>query len=206
MLLYLVRHGETESNRAGLALGRADVPLNERGLWQAGRLAEALASERFAAIYTSPLMRARQTADAIAERHGLSPVIEPGLIEMDIGEVEQLPFAEVRSRYPGLLEAWAGAAGPNQAMPGGERLIDVQERAWRTVRSLSTRHAEETVCAVTHNFVILTVLATALGTDLAHFRRIRHGLAAVSVIEMTGDRVRVRRMNDSCHLDGADNH
>lgn len=206
MLLYLVRHGETESNRAGLALGRADVPLNERGLWQAGRLAEALAGEPFAAIYTSPLMRARQTADAIAERHGLSPVTEPGLIEMEIGEVEQMPFAEVRARYPGLLEAWAGADGPNQAMPGGERLVDVQERAWRTVKRLSTRHAEETVCAVTHNFVILTVLATALGTDLAHFRRIRHGLAAVSVIEMTGDRVRVRRINDSCHLGGADNH
>jgi broad specificity phosphatase PhoE len=134
------------------------------------------------------------------------PVAEPGLIEMDIGEVEQLPFAEVRSRYPGLLEAWAGADGPSQPMPGGESLVDVQERAWRTVKRLSARHEAETVCAVTHNFVILTVLATALGTSLAHFRRIRHGLAAVSVIEMTGDRVRVRRMNDSCHLEGADNH
>ena len=126
---------------------------------------------------------------------------------MDIGEVEQLPFAEVRSRYPGLLEAWAGADGPSQAMPGGERLIDVQERGWRTVKRLAARHEADMVCAVTHNFVILTVLATALGTDLAHFRRIRHGLAAVSVIEMTGGgRIRVRRMNDSCHLDGADNH
>lgn len=206
MLLYLARHGETESNRAGLALGRADVPLNEHGLWQAGRLAEALAGERFAAIYTSPLMRARQTADAIGQRHDLTAVNEPGLIEMDIGEVEQLPFAEVRARYPGLLEAWAGADGPNQPMPGGERLIDVRDRAWRTVKRLSTRHAADTVCAVAHNFVILTVLATALGTDLSHFRRIQHGLAAVSVIEITGDRVRVRRMNDSCHLEGADNH
>lgn len=205
--MYLVRHGETESNRAGLALGRADVPLNERGLWQAGRVGEALAAEPFAAIYTSPLIRARQTAEAVAAQHDLTPVAEPGLIEMDIGEVEQLPFAEVRSRYPGLLEAWAGADGPSQAMPGGERLIDVQERGWRTVKRLAVRHEADTVCAVTHNFVILTVLATALGTDLAHFRRIRHGLAAVSVIEMTGGgRIRVRRMNDSCHLDGADNH
>jgi broad specificity phosphatase PhoE len=62
LLLYLVRHGETESNRAGLALGRADVPLNDRGLDQVKRLGEALAQERFAAIYCSPLMRTRQTA------------------------------------------------------------------------------------------------------------------------------------------------
>lgn len=206
MLLYLVRHGETESNRAGLALGRADVPLNEKGLWQAARVGEALADEPFAAIYTSPLSRTRQTAEAIAGPRGVIAVTEPGLIEMDIGEVEQLPFAEVRSRYPGLLEAWAGADGPRQPMPGGESLVDVQERVWGTLKRLASRHEADTICAVTHNFVILTVLATALGTDLSHFRRIRHGLAAVSVIELTGDRVRVRRMNDSCHLEGADNH
>ena len=202
MLLYLVRHGETESNRAGLALGRADVPLNDRGLEQVKRLGEALARERFAAIYCSPLIRTRQTADAIAEHHGLAPVTEPGLIEMDIGDADQLPFAEVRARFPGLLEAWVGADGPRQSMPGGERLVDVQERAWRTLKRIATLHEDETVCAVTHNFVILSLLATALGTDLAHFRRIRHSLAAVSQLELKGERIRVRLMNDVCHLEG----
>ena len=197
-----MRHGETESNRTGLALGRADVPLNDHGHEQVKRLGEALARERFAAIYCSPLMRTRQTADAIAEHHGLAPVTEPGLIEMDIGDAEQLPFAEVRARFPGLMEAWVGADGPRQPMPGGERLLDVQERAWRTLKRIATLHEDGTVCAVTHNFVILSLLATALGTDLAHFRRIRHSLAAVSLLEMKGERIRVRLMNDVCHLEG----
>lgn len=200
MLIYLVRHGETESNRLGVALGRADVPLNEHGLWQAGRLGEALSGVSFGAIYCSPLARAKQTAEAIAEHHDMPPVVEPGLVEMDIGEADQLPFTELRVRFPGLLEAWAGADGPQQPMPGGERLVDVQERAWKALMCLAEMHQDGTVCAVTHNFVILTALATALGVDLAHFRRLRHGIASVSLLEVKGERVRIRRMNDACHL------
>jgi broad specificity phosphatase PhoE len=202
--LFLVRHGETESNRVGLALGRADVPLNERGLWQAKMLANALVGEPFTAVYTSPLRRARQTAEAIAERHGLTPVVEPGLIEMDIGELDGLTFAEIRERHPGLLEKWASPEGQATAIFGSESLADVRDRAWRRLESLARRHADETVCAVTHNFVILSVLTRALGMELPHFRRLRHAVAAVSVLEFRGDRVRVLRMNDSCHLEAGE--
>lgn len=206
MLLYLVRHGETEANRNGLALGHADVPLNERGLRQAQRLSEALASERLAAIYASPLSRAQQTAEAIAGPHGLAPVTEEGLIEMDIGELDGLTFAEIRERHPGLLEQWASPQGQATALFGSESLADVQNRAWQALESLGRRHQDETVCAVTHNFVILSVLTRALGVDLAHFRRLRHGVAAMSVMDLRDGRARVLRMNDSCHLDGIDNH
>ncbi len=70
MRLYLVRHGETESNRRGLALGRDDVPLNEHGVWQAERVGRALASEPLVAAYSSPLRRALDTAGAVAGHHG----------------------------------------------------------------------------------------------------------------------------------------
>ena len=206
MLLYLVRHGETEANRKGLALGQADIPLNEHGLWQAGRLAVALAAEPFAAIYTSPLKRAQDTAAAIAEPHGLSPLIEPGLIEMDIGELDGLTFAEVRERFPGLLEKWATPEGQATTLFGGESLAGVQERAWRALEAMASRHGDETVCAVTHNFVILSVLVRALGIELSHFRRLRHGVAAISVLEFREERARVRRLNDTCHLETGDNH
>ncbi len=206
MLLYLVRHGETEANRKGLALGQADVPLNEHGLWQAGRLAAALATEPFSAVYTSPLKRALETAEAIAEPHGLSPVIEPRLIEMDIGELDGLTFSEVRERFPGLLERWATPEGQATTLFGSESLADVQERAWRALEAIGRRHGDETVCAVTHNFVILSVLARGLGIELGHFRRLRHGVAAISVLELQRERVRVRRLNDSCHLETGDNH
>ena len=201
MILLLVRHGETESNRQGLALGRADVPLNERGRWQAGRLAEALAGELLSTVYSSPLLRTLHTAEAIAEKHGLPVQIEPRLIEMDIGEADGMTFAEVRTRFPGLLEAWVGPDGPERPMPGGERLLDVQGRAWKTVQHLASVHPEQSVCVVSHNFVILSILASALGIDLAHFRRLRHSVAAVSVLDIRADRARLQRLNDTCHLE-----
>jgi len=199
--LFLVRHGETESNRLNLALGRDDVPLNERGLWQAERLARALAGEPLAAVYSSPLRRTLDTARAVAGPHGLAVQIEERLVEMDIGEADGLTLAEVASRYPGLLEAWASEEGPTRAMPGGERLVDVQERAWPAVQELAAHHGDEAVAAVTHNFVILSVLIRVLGMELAQFRRLRHSVGAVSVVDFLPARVTLVRLNDTCHLE-----
>ncbi len=204
MRLFLVRHGETESNRRGLALGRADVPLNERGRWQAARLATALAVEPLVAIYASPLLRTLDTARAIAAEHTLDVQTEPGLIEMDIGEAEGLTFAQVRERFPALAQNWGGADGPTFRMPGGERLIDVQRRAWTAVQLIAAQHSHDTVCAVTHNFVILSLLATVLKIDLAHFRRLRHAVAAISVVDLTREQARIVRLNDTCHLEKED--
>ena len=200
MILYLVRHGETESNRNSLALGRADVPLNARGEQQATTLGIAFRGEPISAIYTSPLSRALRTAQSIAEPLGLSAQIKPGLVEMDIGEADGLTFLELRERFPGLLETWVSDDGPNHPMPGGERLVDVRKRAWDVVQSLAAIHPNDHVCAVTHNFVILTILTTALGSDLASFRRLRHEVAAISVLDIGPTRVRIKRMNDTCHL------
>jgi broad specificity phosphatase PhoE len=201
--LYLVRHGETESNRLGLALGQDDVPLNERGLRQAEQVARALARQPLAAVYASPLQRALSTARAIAEPQGLEVKVEQRLIEMDIGEAEGLTFAEVRSRYPNFLETWAGPEGPARPMPGGERLLDVQERAWSAVDELAARHREEAVAAVTHNFVILSILARVLGIELAQFRRLRHSVGAIAEVDFGPRRVMVVRLNDTCHLRGS---
>jgi probable phosphoglycerate mutase len=198
--LFLVRHGETDSNRDGLALGRADVPLNETGRGQSRRLAEALAGEPIAALYASPLLRTMATADEIAARHGLPVRADERLMEMDVGELDGMAMSDVRSRYPGVLEKWLSAEGHLHAMPGGESLEDVSGRAWAFVESLREEHGEETVCAVTHNFVILSILSRALGLEGSAFRRIRHGVAAISVIDITGDRVQVTKVNDACHL------
>ena len=199
--LFLVRHGETESNRQGLALGRADVPLNDLGREQAAQVAAALADEPLLAVYASPLQRTVDTAKPVAAAHDLPVSIEPAFIEMDVGEVEGLTFTELRERYPQLLETWASADGPQSAMPGGERLLDVQLRATEAVRALAARHAEGAVCVVTHNFVILSLLADVLAIDLASFRRLRHAVGAITTLELRhGRHTRVLRLNDTCHL------
>jgi broad specificity phosphatase PhoE len=198
--LLLVRHGETDANKDGIALGRLDVPLNDTGLAQAKALGVALAAEPIAAIHASPLTRALTTAEAIAGHHTVGVTIEPGLIEMDVGEIDGTPFPEVRERYPEFLAMWMSEDGPGHPMPGGESLVAVAERAWATVNRLSRRHEGETVVVVSHNFVILTLLARVMDVELHNFRRLRHAVAAISELDMRPGRARVLRLNDTCHL------
>ena len=205
MRLLLIRHGETAHNAEQLALGQADVPLTERGRAQAQAIAQAYAVARddgpIAAVYSSPLQRAINTARPLAEALGLPVQIEPGLIEMDIGEVEGKTFAELREQYPDFMRLWLSDSMAGARMPGGETLAEVQERAWASVEAIRGRRANETVAAVTHNFVILTILCRVLGLPLAQFRRLRHDLGAVSALELTPERQAVLRLNDRCHLE-----
>jgi len=203
MRLILVRHGETDSNKASLALGRDDLDLNETGRWQAQRLAEALQCQSIVAVYSSPLRRALATARAIAERHHLSVELDEGLVEMDIGEMEGLTFQQVRERYPQFLQVWLGGRAAYEPMPGGERLLDVQERAWQALERICAAWSQKTVAVVTHNFVLLTILCRVLGLELADFRRLRHNVAAVSVLQVQDGRMTVLGLNDTCHLEAA---
>jgi broad specificity phosphatase PhoE len=203
--LFLVRHGQTDSNLRGLTLGRADVPLNELGRKQAQCLAAALVNEQLAAIYTSPLIRTVETARPIASAHDLEVQHEYPLIEMDIGEMDGLSFAEVRERYPDFLETWVSEDGPMERMPGGESLLDVQQRAVEALDMIVDRHAGSSVCVVTHNFVLLSLLARFLRVRLPSFRRMRHAVAGITTIEVRDDRgARIIRLNDTCHLDSLD--
>ncbi len=198
--LLLLRHGETAHNAGQLALGREDVPLNERGVEQAKLLGVSLANEPITAIYSSPLQRATATAAPLAESLDLQVQIEDGLIEMDVGEVENQTFAELAERYPDFLKEWRSERVADLCMPGGESLRQVQERAWSAVDAIRDEHVDETVAVVSHNFVILTLLCRVMGIDLSHFRRVKHDLAAVSEIRLEADRAVLIRMNDRCHL------
>ena len=119
-MILLVRHGETEANRARLALGRADPPLTERGRAQADALASRLAGSGAVRVLSSPLARARATADAIAGVLGLPVEEEPRLVEMDYGEWDVRSFSEFP---PEDLERWRTDA--SFAPPGGESLLTV---------------------------------------------------------------------------------
>lgn len=201
MRLYLIRHGETDHNARRLALGRQDVPLNERGRSQARALAEAFRGrEGIVAVYASPLQRAVDTATPLAGVLGLDVRIDERLIEMDIGEVEDQTFDEVRERYPDFVRRWLSDEAPDVPMPGGESLRQVQARAWAAIDEIRAAHADDAVAVVTHNFVVLSVLSQALGMPLARFRSLRQDLAGLSLLELTPGRQTVLTMNDRCHL------
>ena len=209
MQVILVRHGETASNRDRLALGRNDVPLNDLGLRQARRLAAWLeggpARPRITGLYSSPLARARQTAEAIGERLGLTVVEAAELTEMDVGEMDGLSGPELRERHPGFMRAWFSREAGTARMPGGESLAEVQERAWPFLERLRDEHgAEAAVVVVSHNFVTRALVCKALAMDLADFRRFEQELASVTRIEFRGPRTLVTALNETCHLGGLD--
>lgn len=201
MRLILVRHGETESNRERLALGREDVPLNEKGRRQAAALVFSLAASPVAAVYASPLRRAVETARPLAGALRLEVRTDEDLIEMDVGDMEGLSPQAMREQYGDFLREWVSPRVGTLRMPGGESLQDVQDRAWAAVERLRGRHPEGTVVAVTHNFTIHAILCRALGLPLASFRRLRHDLAAKAVLEVRDDRAVIISLNDTCHLE-----
>lgn len=200
MKLLLVRHGETDWNRERRSLGRSDIPLNQVGTEQAKRVAQALSDEKPAAIYSSPLSRALETAQAIAQHHGLAVVVEPGLAEMDAGELDGLLFQDMREKYAELLNRWATDA-EEVRFPGGENLKEVQQRAWAVIERIHRDHRDASVVVVSHNFTILTILCKAIGLSLSQFRRMRSSLAGVSVVDLNEQGSVLELFNDTCHLE-----
>jgi broad specificity phosphatase PhoE len=208
MHLILIRHGETEHNRTGVTLGRADVSLNDRGRRQARAVAASFHRSP-AAMFTSPLARAADTASAISDATGTIATRDEGLIEMDVGEMEHLGHEELRSRYPDFLREWMSA--PAQArMPGGETLAEVQDRAWSAIERIcdsmgapSEAGTPSRIVVVSHNFVILAIACRALGLPLDSFRSLKTSVGGRSVLDMSGAKPALISWNDTSHLRAA---
>lgn len=163
MLLYLVRHGETEWNRMHRIQGSSDIPLNDTGRGQARATGRLLARRQWDAVYASPLSRAFETAQLIAAELGLpEPVADEGLVERNYGEAEGLTGWEVETRYPG-----------STPVPGREPRSTVAARVLPALLALAERHPEQAIIAVTHGGVIRSVLQ-AVEADQRH-ERIRNG-------------------------------
>ena len=198
--IVLVRHGETDWNQSRrIQGGGSDTPLNKRGKEQAEKLALRLKSERIQAIYSSPLQRALDTAQAIARYHQLEVEIEPSLKEIEVGELEGTPVAEIGKHLDQLLTAdGQGEALPR--MPGGESVTELQQRAWSTIKRLASKHPDGVLLAVSHYFVILTIICSVLNLPLSQMGRFRIGAGSISTIVFDGQATRLVLFNDSCHL------
>jgi broad specificity phosphatase PhoE len=176
-VIVLARHGQTDANRSGLLLGRADPALNERGCAQAEAVAASIAPPPVAVV-ASPLLRTVQTAELIAARFGLPVEIDDRLIELDYGDWDQRPLGEVPA------EAWQSwRSDPEFAPPGGESLAHVQTRVAACVVDLLERATHDApVVAVSHVSPIKAAAAWALGGGAELVWRLRLDVAAVSKI------------------------
>ena len=157
--ILLARHGETDWNRAGRWQGQADPPLNELGRRQAGTLADQLAEDGVAAIYSSDLRRARDTARIVADRLGLDVTEDRALREIDVGSWSGLTREEVGERFPDGFARWlAGEIGHD-----GETRDELAQRVVPAVESIAHEHAGESVLVVTHGGVIRALRRHAAG-------------------------------------------
>jgi broad specificity phosphatase PhoE len=192
--LVLVRHGETEWNKSGKFQGQADIALNERGLSQAKETARAAISWRPTALYSSPLIRTRQVAEEIARVTGLTVATDPRLQELDLGKMEGATGDQMRTGWPLIHATWRKSP-ELVTMPGGESLVQLQERTWQAIEAVANAHGEaDTIVVVSHNFAIRAICGTLLGMPLSSFHRMYLHLSSVTTIDrVTVDRVTVDR-------------
>jgi broad specificity phosphatase PhoE len=163
-VILLARHGETTSNRERRFQGQLDVPLNDTGREQARALAERVRPESVAALYTSPLSRARETAQIVGAAIGLEPRCDDRLKEVDVGDWQTRLKDDLAREDPA---AWAafGAAGRDFRFPGGESLLEQQERVIAALVDITQRGALPAL-VVCHRGVIRAALAHTHGRGL----------------------------------------
>ncbi|MEV1175819.1 bifunctional RNase H/acid phosphatase [Nonomuraea sp. NPDC049784] len=199
--LLLLRHGETELSVERRFSGLGDAELTPNGLAQAAAAAERLSREpyRLDVIITSPLKRAMQTAEAVAQRTGLDVEVDEDLRELDFGEWEGRTFTEVQRRWPAELATWL--ADPEIAPPGGESFASTARRVQAAGERLVERYEGKTVLAVSHVTPIKMLLRLALMAPLESLYRMHLDLACLSLIEYYADGPAVvKSFNDTSHL------
>lgn len=203
--LILVRHGETDDNKNLVFQGQEGRGLNERGREQAALLAARFtaAQIRAAAIYTSDLDRARETAAIVGGALGLEPRLDPDLREVFLGAWQGLSQAQVEARFPDEWAAWT--RGDDLARGGGESYAALGDRLSRAIGRISEAHPVSTVVVVSHGAAIKTFVARVLGLGTPGLRTYRaaHN-TGVCVVERGPDGVhRLLVWNDASHLGDA---
>jgi probable phosphoglycerate mutase len=201
--LVLLRHGETAWNAETRIQGQLDVPLNARGFWQAGRLAQALAAEGFDAIYSSDLARAHATASAVAAAQQLAVQTDPALRERGFGRFEGLTYAEIEERFPEEALRWKrreAGFGPG----GGEPLAAFYARSVAAVTRCAARHPGQSIAVVAHGGVLDCLHRAAAGIALDAPRSWQLGNAAINRLLFVEGRFVLIGWDDRGHLETAE--
>ncbi|HSX34778.1 MAG TPA: histidine phosphatase family protein [Candidatus Saccharimonadales bacterium] len=160
-LFYIVRHGETENNRAKRLSGWIDTPLTEHGLEPTQKVIAKLRHVHIDEMYSSDMGRAFVTAYVLARGIGFTKEIQrlPGLREVNYGDAANMSRTEAYERYPGM------DSNTNYTPPNGESLADMQKRVFKTVGDLNNSHKNATIVLVCHSGVMAALRASHIGQD-----------------------------------------
>lgn len=211
MRLLLIRHAESQGNFELRLQGRREFPLTAKGIQQAEALASRLAPEPLAAIYSSPIGRALQTAAIIASKTGLDVFQEPGIQEYDFGEaVSGFTWDEIRQRNPEIIEAFSRDDSEFPRYPGEEGRAAFQARVRSAYHEITERHNhDDSVAVVTHAGPITIMVLDALSRPYRRPIPFVLDNASITTIEVGNDaaphrpRMVVTGINDGCHVNHA---
>jgi len=197
--IYLVRHGQTAWNKEEIFRGRTDVPLNETGLREAQLAGEYFREMEIHAIYSSPLLRALETAQKIAEVQRLEVRSLQGIIDMCFGEWEGQSLKDVQEKDGQRFQQWKNE--PHLVkIPGGETLDEVRDRAMAVLEKTIKSHSGKTLLFVSHRVVNKVILCSILGLDNSHFWQIGQNTTAINLIQHRDGKYVLSLLNEACHL------
>ena len=190
--ILLARHGETDWNREGRFQGWADPPLNATGRAQAVDLSVQLMAEELAAVYSSPLRRAYETAEVVAASRGLEPVTVDALREVDVGSWSGLSRAEIEQRFPEQYARWLDYG---QGWEDGETYEQMVDRVVEALQELAEGRDGERILAVTHGGPIRAASAFADRVSYAEARRRSPVVGNTAVLEFAVEAGALRRLD-----------
>lgn len=203
--LYLLRHGATANNLARpprLQGQRVDLPLSPDGRVQAQRTSAWLADRHVDAVYASPLARARETAAAIAQPHGLAVQTVAELVEIDVGQWEEMAWDEIARTAPQAYHLFKADPSIHPYL-GGENLTMVRDRVVPAFAALLAGNLGRTIVVVAHNMVNRCYLADLLQIPLAQYRNVMQDNCGVTLLQHHAGETRAVTINSLWHLDGA---
>jgi probable phosphoglycerate mutase len=200
--LCVVRHGETAWNAEHRVQGQLDVPLNAIGQAQAQAASKVLSQERFDAIYSSDLSRARQTAQPAANLLRMQIILDRDLRERHYGIFERLTYAEVKARYPEDYARFE-ARESDYAFRTGESLKDFSARSIAAIARIAREHQGKSVLVFTHGGVLDRLYRFVTGLPLGARRDFGIPNAGLNRVELTPAGWRIRTWADVAHLEGA---
>lgn len=203
--VYLVRHCAAQGNVDGTYQGRSDSDITDIGRKQLELVAMRLRNVPFAAIYSSPLKRARATADAINQYHHVPVTEDENLIEIDVGEMEGMKWEDLPKRFPKEANLWVNHL-ENFVAPQGESIAQVADRMWNGVNAIVQKEnelgKEKTICLATHGCALRCFLCKAEGWPLPRVSEVPlSDNTAISEVSFADDgSCTVVRMGDASHL------
>lgn len=201
--ILLIRHGETAWNAVRRLQGHLDIALNDEGMRQAQALARALADEPLAAIVSSDLQRAVQTAQAAGGYHRLAVQQDPQLRERAYGVFEGMLYADIERTYPAEFAAWQ-ARDADAVMPHGERMAEsfrqFYQRCIAAITGWAGRYPGKTIAIVAHGGVLECAYRAARGMSLDSPRDFQVRNASINRFTMAGGKLALDSWGEVGHL------